>query len=138
MTEGAAHYSHFVEYLLMAVTVALVVVMILLARRFYITHPEKAEALKQRFKPLYQVVYNKYYVDELYDTLFVRTLINGSNFLWKRFDVLIIDGFVNGAAWVTGQVSSGVRKVQTGMIRSYAFALLAGAVFVIGYLMLSK
>lgn len=138
LNEGAAHYSHFIEYLLMAITVTLVVVMILLARRFYLTHPETAEALKQRFKPLYQVIYNKYYVDELYDTIFVRTLINGSNFLWKKFDVLIIDGFVNGAAWVTGQVSSGVRKVQTGMIRSYAFALLAGAVFVIGYLMLSK
>jgi NADH-quinone oxidoreductase subunit L len=138
MHHGAEHHSHATEYLLMAVTVGLVVVMILMARRYYLTHPDSASALWEKFRGLHKVIYNKYYVDEIYDVLFVRSLINGSQTLWKKFDVLIIDGFVNGAAWVTGQVSTGMRKMQTGMIRSYAFALLAGAVFVVGYLLLSR
>jgi NADH-quinone oxidoreductase subunit L len=134
----AAHHSHWQEYLLMVITVALVIVMILLARRFYVTHPGIAGALREKFSGIHKLVYNKYYVDEAYDLLFVRSLVNGSYLLWQKFDLLIVDGFFNGSAWLTGRISAGLRKVQTGMIRSYAFALLLGAVFVIGYLMLSR
>ena len=87
---------------------------------------------------VHTLIYNKYYIDELYDKVFITPTVNLSNLLWKKFDVLIIDGIVNGSAWLIGQLSSGLRKVQTGMIRSYAFVFLAGVIFVVGYLLLNK
>ncbi len=134
----AEHHSHTLEYLLMAASVMLVLVMIVLARRYYVTHSEKTEALRQKVSGLHHLIYNKYFVDEAYFAVIVNPLIKLSDALWQKFDVLIIDGFVNGSAWVVGQVSSGMRKLQTGMIRSYAFVFLVGAVFVIGYLLINR
>lgn len=134
----AVEHSHATEYLLMAASVLIVVIFILLARRYYVTHIEKTGAIREKFAGLHHVIYNKYFVDEAYFAVVVNPLIRLSNTLWQRFDVAVIDGFVNGAAWLVGQVSSGVRKAQTGMIRSYAFVFLFGAVFVIGYLLISR
>jgi NADH-quinone oxidoreductase subunit L len=134
----AEHHSHTTEYILMAVTVIMVLLSILLARHFYVRRPETAESVKQKAKPIYHVIYNKYFVDEFYFATIVNPLIGLSRWLWQGFDVLIVDGFFNGVAWLMKQVSSGLRKLQTGMIRSYAFVFLFGAVFVIGYLLLVR
>ncbi len=87
---------------------------------------------------MYKLIYHKYYIDELYDKVIVNPVVKGSIFLWQKFDVLIIDGAANGSAWLIGQWAMGYRKLQTGMIRNYAFAFLGGAIFVIGYLILSR
>ncbi len=122
----------------MIVAVALVVVMILTAKRFYLDRAKQSEQFEQGFGGLYKLIYHKYYIDELYDKAIVNPMVKGSNFLWQKFDVLIIDGAVNGAAWLIGQWAMGFRKLQTGMVRSYAFVFLGGAIFVIGYLILSR
>jgi NADH-quinone oxidoreductase subunit L len=137
LAEGAGE-SHTTEYILMIIAVAFVVIMILAAKRYYLDRAKDSEKFELGFGGLYKLIYNKYYVDELYDKVVVNPLVSGSNFLWKKFDVLIVDGFFNGAAWLTGQLAVSLRKLQTGMIRSYAFVFLCGAIFVIGYLILSR
>ena len=54
---------------------------------------------------LYRLVYNKYYVDELYEVLFVNSLKGLGTGLWKGFDEFIIDGTVNGIAYFIGWLS---------------------------------
>lgn len=131
-------HSHSTEYMLMALSVVLVLVAIMTARRLYLNRSENSEQMETSLGGLHKLIYNKYYVDELYDAVIVNPTVKFSVFLWKQFDVLIIDGLVNGSAWLVGQFSSGLRKIQTGMIRSYAFVFLTGVVFVVGYLLLSR
>jgi NADH-quinone oxidoreductase subunit L len=132
-----AEHAHSTEYLLIALSIALVLIAILSARRLYLNRSEKADAMEKGLGGIHTLIYNKYYIDELYDKVFITPTVSISVFLWKRFDVLVIDGLVNGSAWLLGQFSSGLRKVQTGMVRSYAFVFLAGVVFVVGYLLLN-
>ncbi len=133
----AHHYSHSVEYVLMLASIAVVVLMILTARRFYL-NKDDTYAMEQKLGGFHKLLYNKYWVDELYDKAIVQPIISLSVFLWQFFDVKVVDGIVNGSAWMVGALASGVRRVQTGIIRSYAFVFLVGAVFVIGYLILNR
>ncbi len=77
---------------------------------------------------------NKYYIDELYDAVIVNPLKWISKWiLWKILDVGIIDGIVNGLAWLARRVSTGIRQFQVGFVRAYAIFLLIGALTVVGY-----
>lgn len=129
----AAPHSHALEYGLIAASIALVIIAIMTARRIYLIRAE-TDVMEQRLGGIYKLLYNKYYIDELYDKVFITPCVNLSNALWKQFDVKIVDGLVNGLASLVGWFSGVFRKVQTGMIRSYAFVFLAGVVFVVGYL----
>ncbi len=133
----AAHHSHALEYGLIAASIMLVLIAIMTARRLYLNRVE-TDVMEQKLGGIYKLVYNKYYIDELYDKVFINPCVALSNALWQKFDVLVIDGVVNGSAWVIGQFSGALRKVQTGMVRGYAFVFLAGVVFVIGYLLLNR
>ena len=136
--QHAGEHSHSLEYLLIALSIALVVVAILTARRLYLNRSEDSDSMEKSLGGIHTLIYNKYYVDELYDKVFITPTVKISVLLWKKFDVLIIDGFVNGSAWLVGQLSGAVRKLQTGMIRSYAFVFLTGVIFVVGYLLLNR
>jgi NADH-quinone oxidoreductase subunit L len=82
---------------------------------------------------LHEVLYQKYYVDELYRAVIVGPLLWISrNVLWKVVDVGMIDGTVNGVASGTTAVGDKVRHAQSGNTRSYAVWVLIGAVLVFG------
>ncbi len=79
------------------------------------------------------MLYNKYYVDELYQAAIVGPLVwISQNILWKVVDVGVIDGTVNGIASGTTAVGDSVRHVQSGNTRSYAVWVLIGALLVFG------
>ena len=69
-----------------------------------------------------------YYIDDAYAAVFVGG--GGAVATWaaESFDAKGIDGAVNGIARITGKVSQWMRPLQTGMVRSYAVAILAGTV----------
>jgi NADH-quinone oxidoreductase subunit L len=75
-------------------------------------------------------------VDEIYGATIVRPLVNGSLFLWKIFDVIIIDGLINGLATLIGDISTGLRPAQTGKLRTYATVFLAGVIILIAVFVL--
>jgi NADH-quinone oxidoreductase subunit L len=80
---------------------------------------------------LHEVLYKKYYVDELYHAVVVGPLVWLSrNVLWKVIDVGMIDGTVNGIAQGTSAVGDTVRHTQSGNARSYAVWVLIGAIVV--------
>jgi NADH-quinone oxidoreductase subunit L len=82
---------------------------------------------------LHKLLYNKYYVDEIYQAVIVNPLVWISrNILWKAVDEGTIDGAVNGIAYGVREIGDGVRHAQSGNTRSYAVWVLVGAVVVFG------
>jgi NADH-quinone oxidoreductase subunit L len=121
------------ELILMFFSVGLIIVAIYLAHYFYLKNVDLAGKLKQALSGIYLISYRKYFVDELYHGLFVRPLIGFSTILWKIFDVIVIDGTINGSAGLIGAVSQGLRKGQSGNLRRYTAIFLAGVIVIIGY-----
>ena len=77
------------------------------------------------------VLYNKYYVDEIYDRFIVQPIIAASRFCWRVIDARIIDGIVNGVG-ATAKIFAAVgRQFQTGSVNTYAFILTAGVLVIL-------
>jgi NADH-quinone oxidoreductase subunit L len=136
--EGAAHGegqpSAALEYLLMAASVGAALCGILLAWYLYRVRTEVPGEIAGRVPGLYDLVLNKYYVDEIYDAAIVRRIVNGSIWLWEAFDVAFIDGIVNGIAALVNGAGARTRRLQSGVVGNYALSLLLGAVILVGFL----
>jgi NADH-quinone oxidoreductase subunit L len=131
---GAEHADTGTELMLMAVSSGIAVAGIALAMYFWLRNRAAAAALAARFGAIHRVLLAKYYVDEIYDALVVqpiKALSTGA--LWKGVDAGLIDGSVNGVGLTVSSTSSVLRRMQTGSIRTYAFALLAGVIAILGY-----
>jgi NADH-quinone oxidoreductase subunit L len=145
------HISHAAELGLMAFSVMIALIGIVTAYRFYVLSPDTADRLKERYAGAHSLLYNKYFVDELYDATFIKGTMKSSSGLWT-FDRRVVDGAVNGTGWLTvfgswisslidryvvdgavnlvgrsSEESSFVfRRVQTGLVQNYALLMLAG------------
>ena len=102
---------------------------ILIAWWFYIKRPDLPKKLAASMHGLYELLLNKYWVDELYAATIVRPLLwISTNVLWHRVDEGIIDGTVNGSARVARDAGGKFRELQSGNARSYASWVVIGAV----------
>ena len=87
----------------------------------------------ERFPALYRTVANKYYWDEWNDALVVRPIKwSSTNFLWGFFDDVVIDGSVNGVAWLARWFGGLFRRLQSGYVFTYALSILVGGVVILG------
>ena len=78
-------------------------------------------------QPLYQFLLNKWYFDELYEKIFILPSKKLGLFLWKFFDIKLIDGFgPDGIAGLIKKFSLKANKFQSGFIYQYAFVMLLG------------
>jgi NADH-quinone oxidoreductase subunit L len=153
--------SEGLEWGLMALSVAVALFGLWLARHFYLTQPAVPERLMSRFKHVYTTLLNKYWVDELYDLLFVNRTKELANRL-AGFDNSVVDGAVNGSAWLTRLTASvsgffdywivdlavrrsdliyylsfPLRRIQTGVIQTYAALTIGGILLIVGYFILT-
>lgn len=120
-------HSHFTELLLMVLSVVLAAGAIYLARFIYLKRNDIAHTTSHRFKGLYRLLLNKYYVDEVYDATVVNPIMKVSDsFLWKITDVKLIDGLVNVLATIVESVAQLIRKMQTGVAQLYALFMVVG------------
>ncbi len=98
-----------------------------IAYLMYIVKPGSAAKLAAQQRPLYEFLLNKWYIDELYDVIFVRPAKWLGRFLWKRGDGSVIDGFLNGLAMgVIPFFTSLAGRAQSGFVFHYAFAMILG------------
>jgi len=105
---------------------------------FYIRQPEKPAQVAARLGRLYRLVLNKYYVDELYDRLFVRTAPRFGAFLWRMGDDKTIDGLgPDGIAALTGWTGGRLRLLQTGYLYHYATLMAIGLILLLGWAMIN-
>jgi len=121
--------------MLVSVTIALFSIWTAYKWYYYDDKWSVPRKLVLKFKGIYKLLWNKYFVDEIYFTTIVDPLITSSREgLWKFLDVKIIDGFVNGLASITTFFGNQVRKIQTGFAQTYAIVMLAGAIILISWL----
>jgi len=131
----AEHHAHSTEYLLMALSVGIALIGFLWAFSWYARKSTAAEAWKKRFPGLYTLVYNKYYIDELYHAIVVAPIVGGSRMLWKYFDELVIDGAVNGIGRLIRQFGRIGAESQTGYFRGYAAMFSLGSIILLGWIL---
>ena len=77
------------------------------------------------------ILYNKYYVDEIYDRFVVQPVVRASRFCWRIIDDGIIDGFVNAVGSLSKGVGWGASMFQTGTVNTYAFILTVGVLVIL-------
>ncbi|HTI37072.1 MAG TPA: NADH-quinone oxidoreductase subunit L, partial [Vicinamibacterales bacterium] len=134
---GEGSEDHDTEWMLMGVSVGAAAAGIVIAFYFWYRNRGAADRMARTLSPIYTLLLNKYYVDELYDATIVHPIENGSTVaLWRGVDVGLIDGAVNGVGALVRGTSSGLRRLQTGSIRTYAASLFAGAVLILGWYLL--
>jgi NADH-quinone oxidoreductase subunit L len=122
--------SHATEYALMGVSVgvallAAIVAYVMYVQRASVPAPESVERTG-----LEKVVYNKYYIDEIYHALFVKPVKVLSDVLWS-FGEFMIDLFVDGFGALVTYLSDRARKLQTGFAGYYIFAMVLGIVLIL-------
>jgi NADH-quinone oxidoreductase subunit L len=121
----------------MIISAAFGIAGILLAFVVYVAQPSLSDSLKSAAGPIYTLLINKYYVDELYNAAIVKPLTLVSRaVLWRGVDEGLIDtGLVNGFGQLVQGIGSVLRRWQSGSIRNYATWILAGSlllIFVLG------
>jgi NADH-quinone oxidoreductase subunit L len=157
VAEGAESAS--MEWTLMLVSVGIAVIGIYVARVLYHQKPEIPDRIEASLKPVHTLLFNKWYVDEIYDFLFVNGLCKGGGLVLGSFDRNVVDGGVNGAGWLTRftasvsmwwdtwivdgtvrftaffvkMLSYPVCILQTGRVQAYAFFVVVGVLVMFGY-----
>jgi len=130
------HLGPGMEWTLIFISIVVALLGIILAYVFYIKNPQIPPTLAARFPLIYKLLYGKYYVDEIYGAVFVRPLVHGSDWIYRNFDLKVVDGTINGSAAATSFVARILSAFQTGLIKDYALIFLLGVVIVIGLLVL--
>ncbi|NIJ56022.1 NADH-quinone oxidoreductase subunit L [Dyadobacter arcticus] len=123
----ATTLSHSEEYLLMGVSVAVAAVSGIVAYVMYVQKASVPAPDTTEKSALQKLVYNKYYVDELYDAVFVKPVKTLSNILYS-FGEFFIDLFVNAFVRLTSFLAGQLRKTQSGSTGDYVFAMVLGIV----------
>ncbi len=133
----AGEENQSTEYLLMGVSTGLALAGIGLAAYFWLRNRPAATRAARSMAPVYTLLLNKYYVDEIYNAVIVQPIKGISTLLlWKGMDAGLIDGTVNGVGGLVRASSSSLRRLQTGSIRAYAASLFFGVVLILGWYLL--
>jgi NADH-quinone oxidoreductase subunit L len=169
---------HEGEFLILVAVISTVLALLAIAAGFWLYNARRYEAfwaepaakrpddpLQRYIGPLFELWKNKYWVDELYWTIFLNPYIALSRFLadvidWRfwhdwfhdtvlvggynlitrllavQFDLGVIDGIANGLGTLTQRSAGTMRKLQTGYVRNYALSIFLGVVIILGYLLL--
>ncbi|MBD8064578.1 NADH-quinone oxidoreductase subunit L [Devosia sp. PTR5] len=123
LIEAAHHVPFWVK---ISATVAMLIGFVA-AWYMYIRRPETPARLAATNPGLYRFLLNKWYFDELYNTIFVRPVLYIGTAVWKGFDDWLVDGKITeGLGRRVQNVTSWVVKLQSGYLYHYAFAMLIG------------
>jgi NADH-quinone oxidoreductase subunit L len=115
---------------LSAASVVAGLVGIVIGISMYVRHRPDPAAVTRAAGPLYRLLVNKYYIDELYDRRFVDATRGLFGVLWA-FDVHVIDGIANGIGRLAAAGGGGARRLQTGVVGNYALTVVVGLLVVL-------
>ncbi|WP_276345786.1 NADH-quinone oxidoreductase subunit L [Daejeonella sp. JGW-45] len=125
--------DHSTEYILMAVSVAGALGSLLFAYNRYVKNGRVPAEDRGERGTLAKLSYNKYYIDEIYNSLITRPLDSLSAFFYSVVDRKGIDGIVNGFGKGAVEASKGFRLLQSGMVGFYIFMMVAGIIALLAY-----
>jgi NADH-quinone oxidoreductase subunit L len=130
--------GHVQEILVMLLSSAMGLAGIGIAWYMYVKNTELPKKLGAAFAPVYKVLFNKYYVDELYDMVIIRPVMGISDAVINRFaDRAVIETAVNGLPTLIGRLGQFARQVQTGVVMHYTIIMATG-LFALAALILTQ
>ncbi len=111
----------------------LVVLAFAITTWIYLFNPTVADKIKNALNPLYQALNHKYWFDAVYYVLFARGSVALGRLFWRGSEAAVIDGvMVDGTTAMTRRVAAGMRRLQTGYLYQYAFAMILGLILLLG------
>ncbi len=129
--------SNHPPFWFLLLTPTLITILIPLSYYLFVKNKNLINQITQTNAPLYNFLVNKWYFDEFYDVLFVRSSKNIGNFFWKAIDGLVIDKFgPDGISNLIKKLSLKAVKLQNGFIYQYAFVMLIGFSILLTYLII--
>ena len=130
----SGHGTVSTEWTLMAFSVAFALLAWFFASRLYHSGFDLAAGLRSKWESLYQLSLNKWYVDELYNTLIIQPgRLFSTHVLWRLFDQNVIDRAVNTTADVARMVGNSIRPLQNGLTQNYALIFTLGTFLILWF-----
>ena len=124
--------NHEKEWILMGLATAAALATIFFAYMVYMKNRILPEANDSKLTGIKKLIYNKYYIDEIYEAL-IRKPLDALSEVFKYIDTKVIDSVVDGVGTTVTGMSSLVRKVQTGHIGFYIFGMVLGIIAILFY-----
>lgn len=125
---GESHHSNPIPFMIISSIVG--IAGILVAWLIY----RSKTPLSEPISPVHKLLANKYYIDEIYNAVFVQPIRGISYYLfWKIMDIGIIDGLVNLTAFVLRGIGGLIRRMQTGVVQAYVVSMVIGIIIFLGY-----
>jgi len=109
---------------------------IFLAFMLYLKRIPEPQKLSKRAGIIYRILKGKYYVDEIYEILVVKPVKGIARFSFRIFEILFIDGIVNGLAGISGGIGKFLLRFQSGYVRTYALWMIIGGSLILWFLLL--
>lgn len=128
--------DHATEWVLMGASVGLAAISAFVAYNFYVKNLEAPKKITAKIQPVYNLVYNKYFVDEAYFGGIINPLISVSRNIWHYIDVNFIDRMTYLASDLARGMGSMVRSVQTGNMQQYAMYIGIGVVVALSFVIM--
>lgn len=126
------HGTHAQEWGIMGLSTTIALTGLVIATIFYLKKTDIPVRLARQFSPIYRLLFNKYYFDELYHHVLIRPTIWVANRFIEGFtDAKIIEGIVNGVPKAIGRFATILRKVQSGVAQHYAIIMAAGVLILV-------
>jgi len=117
----------------MTLPFGLVVLAFAITTYIYLFNPSVADRVRRALQPLHSMLTHKYWFDAIYYIVFARGGIALGRMFWKGGDAAVIDGvLIDGSASLVQRIASGVRRVQSGYLYHYAFAMILGLILLLG------
>lgn len=133
------HGTHAQEYFVMGASVFVAVAGWVIAILMYLKMTDLPEKLYTALKPVHTLLYNKYWIDELYSKTIVQPVLRACDkFVLGFVDTIIIEGIVNGVPNLIGAFSKKFREIQTGFLSNYGLVMAIGALFIIAFVIFLK
>lgn len=124
--------THAEEMMVMGMSIFVAVAGWFIAYQMYVKRTELPQKIGAKFQSIYRLLYNKYWVDELYSKIIVQPVLKASDkIVLGFFDAKIIEGVVNGLPHLIGAFSGRLRKVQNGIFSFYGLIMVLGALAII-------
>ena len=131
----SGHVAAITEWILMVLSVILALLAWYLASRVYKSGFELASRLREKREWAYKISLNKWYVDELYNLVLIKPgHLFTTHFLWRLFDLNVIDRIVNTSGTVARTAGSVIRPFQNGLTQNYALIFTIGTFLILWYL----
>ncbi|HSI90128.1 MAG TPA: hypothetical protein VK927_03380, partial [Adhaeribacter sp.] len=124
------HMDHATEYMLMGISVVVALIAAIIAYVMYVSK-KSVPAPEGTETGIHKLVYNKYYIDELYDAIIVRPVMAMSTGLYRFVENGIIDPVVNGVGRLATGSGRALRVLQNGAIGSYLLLMVMGIILIL-------